>query len=123
MCHAGLAANLRETGQLQRAALTISAALDRFPGDLLIVTEAGRIASARGEHEHALSLWAFAAGTPEAHPEWLHAHVRSLTCLARYSEAQAALRQARLQYADDSSLMQLEDELDTKGLGPPVDIA
>lgn len=115
MCHAGLSAKLRDAGQLDRALSVISAALDRFPGDLLIVTEAARIATARQAETDALSFWAIAIGTAEPHPEWLHAHAATLWRLGRRDEAQAAVEQARAQHPNDPALRHLEAELNSVG--------
>lgn len=56
MCHAGLAANLREYGELRRASDVIGTALSRFPNDGIVLTEAARIEIARYRPLEALSL-------------------------------------------------------------------
>lgn len=71
MCHAGVAANLRETGDIERASAVIAAALARFPADLTVVTEAARIADMRLRFDESLPLWRRAAEAPSPAPEWL----------------------------------------------------
>ena len=56
MCHAGVAANFRECGDLNSAFDVIGTALSRFPDDGIVLTEAARIETARHRLPEALGL-------------------------------------------------------------------
>lgn len=56
MCHAGIAANLREIGAIDFASSVIDAALFLFPADPTILTEAARIAVEQHRFSAALDL-------------------------------------------------------------------
>ena len=108
MCHAGVAANLRETGADERAATVIAAALARFPDDLTILSEAARIADMRLRFDEALPLWRRAAEAPNPAPEWLQGEAHALLRLGRFEEAQHALGNARRRFPDAPGLLALE---------------
>ena len=108
MCHAGVAANLRETGAIERAAAVITPALTRFPDDLTVITEAARIADARLRFGESLPLWRRASEAPSPAPEWLQGEAHALLRLGRLAEAQDALDQARSRFPDEPGLMAVE---------------
>lgn len=108
MCHAGLAANLRETGDLERAAVTIETALARFPVDLTVATEAARIADRSLRFDRSLPLWRRAAGTAQPAPEWLQGEIHALIRLVRFPEAEAALVAAKARFPQHPGLMAVE---------------
>lgn len=108
MCHAGVAANLRETGALDRAATVIAAALTRFPDDLTIVTESARIADVRLRFDESLPLWRRASEAPSPAPEWLQGEAHALLRLGRFDEAQRALDHGRPRFPDAPGLMAVE---------------
>ncbi len=108
MCHCGLAANLRETGCLERARETIGAAMQLFPDDLIVVSEAARIADSRGVFDEALPLWKRAAASANPPPEWVQGQAHALVRLERYGEAEAALAAGRLRFPRAPGLMAVE---------------
>ncbi len=108
MCHAGIAANLRETGAIERAAAVIQPALRRFPGDLTVVTEAARVADMRQRFDESLPLWRRAAEAPNPAPEWLQGEAQALLRLGRFDEAQDVLGRARPLFPDAPGLMAVE---------------
>ena len=108
MCHAGVAANLRETGAIERAAAVIAAALARFPDDLTILSEAARIADMRLRFNEALPLWRRAAEAPSPAPEWLQGEAHALLRLGRFKEAQQVLDRARQRFPEAPGLRALE---------------
>ena len=87
MCHAGLAANRRMIGDCEGATALIEAALDRFPADLIIITEAARCAEQRAAFGTALALWEKAVATTHPHPDWLRGKARAVASLSRVDEA------------------------------------
>lgn len=105
MCHAGVAANLRETGDIERASAVIAAALARFPADLTVVTEAARIADMRLRFDESLPLWRRAAEAPSPAPEWLYGEAHALLRLGRFDDAQRALDIARPRFPDAPGLL------------------
>ncbi len=108
MCHAGVAANLRETGAVERAAAVIAAALARFPDDLTILSEAARIADMRLRFDEALPLWRRAAEATSPAPEWLQGEAHALLRLGRVEEAQQALDRARRRFPEAPGLRAVE---------------
>lgn len=108
MCHAGLAANLRETGALDRATTTIEGAMARFPDDLTVITEAARIADRGLRFDRSLPLWRRAAAAPQPAPEWIQGEIHALVRLARFPEAEAALFAARPRFPQHPGLMAVE---------------
>ncbi len=108
MCHAGVAANLRETGALDRAAAVIAAALALFPEDLTVVTEAARVADMRLRFDDSLPLWRRAAEASGPAPEWVQGEAHALLRLGRFDEAQRTLDRARPRFPDAAGLMAVE---------------
>lgn len=108
MCHCGLAANLRETGQPERAQAIIDAALKTFPDDLDVIAEAARIEDARERFERSLALWSRAARSPHPSHDWLQGEAQALLRLGRPIEAASALAAARARFPDDPGLLGVE---------------
>ena len=108
MCHAGVAANLRETGDVERASAVIAAALARFPEDLIVLSEAARTADARLRFDQSLPLWRRAAQTPDPPPEWVQGEAHALVRLGRFHEAESTLAGARTRYPGAPGLMAVE---------------
>ena len=81
LCHGALAANLREHGDLQGAEDAISQALPLFPNNIIVLTEAGRIAQARACYEQALAHWDKALELATPHPEWLRCRAETISAL------------------------------------------
>ncbi len=108
MCHAGVAANLRETGDIARAAAVIQPALARFPDDLTVTTEAARIADVRLRFDESLPLWRRAAEAPSPAPEWIQGEAHALLRLGRFGEAQDVLDRARPRFPDAPGLLAVE---------------
>lgn len=79
MCYAGLSANLRELGILERAEALLETALTRFPDDMLILTEAARVASAAFKHGQASVLWDKAIRLHGSYPQWVAARDAALS--------------------------------------------
>ena len=71
MCFAGFASNLREHGSLFRASDVMSSALARFPDEMVVLTEAARLAEATNRPADAFKLYAKAIALHGSHPEWL----------------------------------------------------
>ena len=111
MCSCGLAANLRETRQLDRAQDVVDQALRAFPEDLVVVSEAARVADARGMDEDALALWATAAASCHPTPDWLQGQAQALIRLGRLHEAAVVLTSARDRFPGAQGLMAVEGEL------------
>jgi hypothetical protein len=82
MCIAGIASNLREHGALDRAADVIENALAKFPDDMIVLTEAARIAEATSRPADALCLWEKAIAFHGTHPEWLFGRDRTRSAIA-----------------------------------------
>ena len=108
MCHAGVAANLRETGAIERAATVIAAALRRFSDDLTVTTEAARVADIRLRFEESLPLWRRAAEATSPAPEWIQGEAHALLRLGRFDEAQRVLDRARPRFPDAPGLLAVE---------------
>ena len=111
LCHAGLAANLRETLQYGRASTVIKDALRLFPEDTAVLTEAARIAVLRGDFPAALELWRKACATPDPHPDWLTGQVQALILLGYYEDAEAVLETALDKHPVDSGLVSARGSL------------
>ena len=108
MCHAGVAANLRETGDRARATTVIATALARFPHDLTVITEAARIADMRLRFDESLPLWRRAAEAPNPAPEWIGGEAHALLRLGRFDAAQDVLDRARSRFPNAPGLMAVE---------------
>ena len=108
MCHCGLAANLRETGCFEQARDAIATAVRLFPDDLVVLSEAARLADARGAFDEALPLWKRAAASANPPPEWVQGEAHALVRLERYGEAEAALAAGRLRFPRAPGLMAVE---------------
>lgn len=108
MCHAGVAANLRETGAIERAASVVAGALRRFPDDLTVMTEAARVADMRLRFEESLPLWRRAAEAADPAPEWMQGEAHALLRLGRLDEAQRVLDRARPRFPDAPGLLAVE---------------
>ena len=108
MCHCGLAANLRETRQVDLAQSVIDEASRLFPDDLVVVSEAARIADARGLDEVSVKLWAQAAASKNPSPDWLEGEAQALFRLGRYSEADAVIKTGRDRFPDSQGLIAVE---------------
>ena len=111
MCFCGLAANLRETRQLDRAQSVIDQATRAFPEDLVVVSEAARIAAARGLDETALALWTKAVAPGNPTPDWVQGKAEALIRLGRLSEAEAVVRSGRDRFPGVQGLMAVEGHL------------
>ena len=111
MCFCGLAANLRETGQLDRAQTIIDEAERRFPEDLVVVSEAARIADARGLDDVALGHWARAVVSSNPTPDWFQGQAQALLRLGRLPEADAALKAGLERFPNSQGLMAVEGQL------------
>ncbi len=108
MCHAGVAANLREVGDIERASATIGTALARFPDDLTVMTEAARITDMQLRFAESLPLWQRAAEAPNPASEWLQGEAHALLRLGRFDEAQRALDRARPRFPESPGLSAVE---------------
>ncbi len=71
MCFAGYASNLREHGALDRAQDVVASALSQFPDDLVVLSEAARIAARTRRPADALALWDKVIALHGPHPEWV----------------------------------------------------
>lgn len=108
MCHAGLAANLRELGELTRARDVMRVGLRRFPSHVDIITEAARLAVAEGRFEEAARFWGRAASRRRAHPDWLQGHAQCLSLIGRFDEAQEVLEGALKRFPSHRGLNGVE---------------
>ena len=77
MCFAGFACNLREHGALDRAQDVIASALAIFPEDLVVLSEAARIADVTRRPADAMALWDKAIALHGPHPEWIEGRERA----------------------------------------------
>ena len=109
MCWSGVCGNLRELGQLEAAAMDMDVALERFPNDIGIVSEAARLADRRFQFEDSLRLWAKAMSN--YNPEALLGHAHTLVLLGRFDEAATEIEAARRRHPDDMCLDALEGTL------------
>lgn len=91
MCFAGFASNLREHGSLARAFDVITTALARFPDEMVVVTEAARLAEATNRPGDALSLYEKAIALHGSHPEWLAGRDRASAKCERVGRLETAV--------------------------------
>lgn len=105
MAWSGLAANDRELGRIDQASTTIAAALQRFPDDLAVISEAARIADRRGAASEALLLWGRMLETQAVDPGWLQGYLNNLILLRRFDEAAIELHRALSRFPDHSGLL------------------
>ena len=111
MAWCGVAANARELGDLCEAREIIGEALDKYPRDLMVLTEAGRIFDRSAEYDEALRQWQLAIDSPlPVHPEWCRAHARDLVRLRRFGEAERAIETALESFPDDPDLKSISLE-------------
>ena len=71
MCFAGFASNLREHGDPHRAWNVISSALLQYPDEMVVLTEAARIAVMMKRPAEAFRLWDKTIALHGRHPEWV----------------------------------------------------
>ena len=110
-CPCALSANLRANHQIWQASAVITTALQRFPVNKGVITEAARTAMARRSFKEALALWSLAVEDDRPLPDWLHGRVDALAQLDRLDEADAALRDACERYPQDTGLLALAEVL------------
>ena len=108
ICHYALAAVLRRSGNLERAAEVIDAGIARFPNDLGTIVEAARVAGRRGDDAAAYDLWARTLAHASPRPLWLGAAAHALVVLGRYDEAERLLEKARRAHPRHRGLMAVE---------------
>lgn len=123
MCHFGLAANLRETGDIEAAATCIAEASRLFSDDVGVISEAARIAEADGDFREALGLWERAVARRNPHPDWLRGHAHALVLLGRFDEAEVALTAALAKHPDEKVLLAVEGILASARQDWPTSIA
>ena len=107
-CSACLAANLRALGEHDLAQALIDEALARFPDDLMVLTEAARLARDRNRPQDSLEFWRRAIGLAKPHPDWLQGYVQSFFFLGDIDGAEAALKPARQKFPDHRGLLAVE---------------
>lgn len=90
-----LAANQREQGDLDRAKVTIDAAIALRSDDIGVYAEAARIATARYDHDEAVGFWQRIVERPDAPPEWRQSRDWNLVMLGRLDEAEAAIARSK----------------------------
>ena len=94
MAWCGLAANLRELGRQEQAKPIILDALQRFPNDLIALSEGGRVLDRCEAFAEALECWKRLVARPDVHIEWRCAYIRDLVRLERFKEAKEELESA-----------------------------
>lgn len=104
----GMASNAREQGKIALCSTIIDEALTRFPDDINVIGEAGRIAIRRGDHPAALGFWQRACAFAEVHPDWLVYLVQTHLYLRRFEEAASVLEGSRQRYPDHPGLTAME---------------
>ena len=107
-CTVCLASNLRELGEHDAAQAVMDAELARYPNDLMVLTEAARLARERNRPRDSLAFWRRAITLAKPHPEWLQGYVQSLFSLGEIDRAERALRSARRQFPEYRSLLAVE---------------
>jgi tetratricopeptide (TPR) repeat protein len=93
-CDAFIALALRQMGRVDEAAAVLTAAMERFPGDLHPLMEAARLAQHNRDWPQALDRWnAVRQASPESYDALLMTAL-ALRELRRFDEADAVLKQA-----------------------------
>ena len=105
MTWSGLAANERELGKIDEASSTIAAALQLFPNNLTVISEAARVADCRGAPAEAISLWKRMIEAETVHPDWLQSYLNDLVLLGRFEEATAQLSNALALHPEHRGLL------------------
>lgn len=95
MSWSGLAANLRELGELDGAYRVITEALERFSRDVIAVTEAIRIAQRRNAKDEVVDLWRRWVALSEDHLPAYEGLIDALLDLNRIDEAETVVERAK----------------------------
>ena len=101
----GIAANARMLDDLKAAEATIREALDHFPQDLGIASEAARVFGQIGRFDEAASQWRRLLDLDPIHQDWYQGYALSLVVVGRFDEAQAILDEADAHYPEDRDLL------------------
>ena len=86
MAWCGVACNARELGRKREASAAIDYAVDRFPDDVVVLSEAARVRDVCGDYDAAAKLWRQILSHPAADATWYIALAANLMQLHRYDE-------------------------------------